>query len=121
MAEKQRETDVLVSIGNHLTGTDYSLPSKIIEYIAMGQPILHTYGGSNDSVIEYLDKYELGCVVYPDDDLMKNVEKVRDFIRNTKGKHVPFDEVKRVYYHNSPDYTAGIIKAFLDRGCINEF
>lgn len=116
VAEKQAEADVLVSIGNQLTGTDYSLPSKIIEYIAMGKPILHTYGGSNDSVIGYLDKYELGCVIYPEDDLKETVNKICDFIGSTKGKRIPFEQVKQIFYHNSPDFTAEIIKEFIDRG-----
>ena len=115
MAEKQEEVDVLVSIGNHLRGTDYSLPSKIIEYIALGKPILHIYGGSNDSVIEYLDKYALGCVIYPEEGIEKNVEKLELFIKHNKGNRIPFEQVKQKFYHNSPDYTAEIIKAFLDR------
>lgn len=115
VVKKQKEADILVSIGNHLTGTDYSLPSKIIEYIALGKPIIHIYGGANDSVIDYLGKYELGCVIYPEDRMEDNIEKLGLFIKKSKGKLIPFEQVRKKFYHNSPDYTAEIIKAFLDR------
>ena len=116
VARKQNSVDFLVSIGNKLSGTDYSLPSKTIEYIAMGKPIIHIAGGDNDSAIAYLEKYELACILYQNDDLNSNIDKLIRFVKESKGKQVPFEVVKNEFYHNSPDYTAEIIKEFLGRG-----
>lgn len=116
VARKQNAVDFLVSIGNKLTGTDYSLPSKTIEYIAMGKPIIHIAGGDNDSAIAYLKKYDLACIIYQNEDINNNIDKLIRFVKESKGKRVPFETVKKKFYHNSPDYTAKIIKDFLDRG-----
>lgn len=111
--EIQNKADVLVSIGNRLTGTDYSLPSKIIDYIATGKPILHISGGSNDSAISYLERYDLACIIDPNDVLDENVRKVITFVKKNKGRVIPFDKIFKEFYHNSPDYTARIIKDFI--------
>lgn len=109
----QNETDFLLSIGNNLTGEDRSLPSKILEYIAIGKPIIHVYGGANDSAVKYLEKYGLACIVYPEKDLNSNTEAVLRFITENRGKRVAFDKVKEMFPENTPDYTASIIEDYI--------
>ena len=112
----QNITDFLLSIGNKLTGEDRSLPSKILEYIAIGKPVIHIYGGENDSAIKYLEKYGLSCILDPAEDLNYNVNKALAFISENKGKRVSFETVKVMFPENTPDYTASIIKNFLEKG-----
>lgn len=117
---EQNKTEFLISIGNRLSGNDYSLPSKIIEYFALGKPIIHVHGGKNDSAIPYLEKYGLACVINPEDDLDSNVHEIIRFINDARGKLVSFEKVEKIFYHNSPDYTAEVIKDFILRskeGC----
>lgn len=50
------EADVLVNIGN---SNPYQEPSKIIEYIYLGKPVINICSIDNDSSRELLDKYPL--------------------------------------------------------------
>ena len=114
LLQVQNQTDFLLSIGNHLTGDDMSLPSKVLEYIAIGKPIIHVFGGPNDSAVDYLEKYGLSCIIYPDDDFNENVQKVLNYIDCEKGKEISYNTVKALFPENTPGYTAKQIKQFLN-------
>ncbi|WP_028235570.1 hypothetical protein [Pseudobutyrivibrio sp. MD2005] len=116
VVQQQNKADILLSIGNKLSGEDRSLPSKILEYISIGKPIIHVSGGNNDSAISYLKKYGLVCIIYPEDDLELNVNRVVDFICSSKEKRIGFDTIKEMFESNSPDYTANIISTYLKSG-----
>jgi hypothetical protein len=51
-----RETDFLINIGNR---TNYQIPSKIVEYIASGNPIINICTIDGDSSREFLKDYPL--------------------------------------------------------------
>lgn len=116
--KNQMRADFLLSIGNKLTGEDRALPSKILEYMSIGKPIIHIHGGCNDSAIPYLKQYELACIVNPDNGFSENVLKVSRFIKESLGKRIAFDNIKDLFYRNSPDYTANIIMDFLERSSL---
>lgn len=115
VVERQNRADFLISIGNNLAGDDRSFPSKTIEYISTGKPIIHIGGGVNDSAISYLDKYGNSCIINPNDSFEFNVNKVKEFIYKTKGNVVSFEKTKKTFYRNTPEYTALIIKNYLSR------
>lgn len=100
--------DFLLDIGNRLSGEDYSLPSKVIDYMSMGKPIIHM-NGVNDSAIEYLEKYGLALNV-PEEFNDIYVEKnVMSFIKESRGKKQDFSEVAKRFPQNTPGYTADLI------------
>ena len=100
--------DFLLDIGNRLSGDDYSLPSKVIDYMAMGKHIIHM-NGVNDSAIDYLEKYELAICV-PDDCSEKYIKhNVVTFIRESRGKRQDFSDVVCKFPQNTPGYTAALI------------
>ena len=88
-------TDLLLSIGNCLSGTVTSLPSKVISYMAYGKPIIHIDGGSNDIAKSYLEKYPLAIIVDPNKDLTENVNKLDKFIKASFGKRVEIETLKK--------------------------
>jgi hypothetical protein len=49
-----READILVNIGND---APYQLPSKVVEYISMGKPILNVAKIEEDSSREFFKAY----------------------------------------------------------------
>jgi glycosyltransferase involved in cell wall biosynthesis len=49
------EGDVLVNIGNN---TSYQLPSKVVEYLAMGKPILNVVQSDQDSSLQFFSQHE---------------------------------------------------------------
>ena len=108
--------DFLLDIGNRLSGEDYSLPSKVICYMAMGKPIIHM-NGVNDSAIAYLDKYGLAVNVSDEKPIEKSCKEVMEFIAENRGKIIPFKEVEKKFPQNTPGYTADlIIKQIKSRG-----
>lgn len=111
------ETDVLLSIGNSLTGKVTSLPSKVISYMAYGKPILHIDGGANDVAKDYLAKYPLAIVIDPHADLQENVKKLRAFLMDAVGKRVCFKDLETILEKNTPQYTANQIVDKLETVC----
>lgn len=100
------DTDMLLSIGNSLTGTVTSLPSKVISYMAYGKPIIHIDGGRNDIAKDYLAKYPVKVILRPQDSLEKNVHVLKTFIEQNLGKRVDFQLVRDLFPLNTPSYTA---------------
>ncbi|AMQ01379.1 hypothetical protein AY601_4541 [Pedobacter cryoconitis] len=76
------EASVLVNIGNSNT---YQEPSKIIEYIYLGKPILNVCSITEDSSKEALAKYPLHFNIYKDEinDQLK-LEELFGFFKNDK-------------------------------------
>ena len=99
-ADKRRsEADVLVSIGN----SDYSqTPSKLIEYIATGKPILHFAKDMDDPAVKLLNKYPNSMVI----DVSRNVDEgeIRTFILNKSGEVVGFDKIISIFKSADPQF-----------------
>lgn len=110
--------DFFLDIGNCLSGEDYSLPSKLICYMAMGKPIIHM-NGVNDSAIEYLEKYGLSITVRGDIQDDEAQKEVLEFIKNKKGERLRFEHVAKKFPQNTPEYTADLImKQIEKRTCL---
>lgn len=97
--------DFLLNIGNSFSGKVTSFPSKTIEYIATGKPIIHIDGGENDSATEYIKRYPNSIIIYPEEKFETNVLRLVDFIKNNYCKIVPFDVAKSLFFKNTPEYT----------------
>lgn len=67
--------DILVNIGN---SNPYQEPSKIVEYIYLGKPILNICSIVNDSSKELLDKYPLNLNIYKSE--IENGETINKLI-----------------------------------------
>jgi glycosyltransferase involved in cell wall biosynthesis len=102
-----QQADFLINIGNN---NDSMVPSKIFEYMAMGKPIISTYPIDNEPCIPYLKQYPLALLLDErDQDVQKMVERVNDFINNSKGKNTDYEEIKDVFYKNTPNAFIEII------------
>lgn len=49
-----READVLVNLGN---ASGYQLPSKVVEYVSTGRPVLNLAGAADDVSVEFFSGY----------------------------------------------------------------
>lgn len=98
-------SDFLLNIGNSFGEKVTSFPSKTIEYIATGKPIIHIDGGENDSATEYVKRYPNSIIIHPTDDCESNIQKLANFIKSNYGKEVSFEDVKGLFYTNTPEYT----------------
>jgi len=57
--QAMKEADILVNIGNK---TPYQLPSKVVEYIAAGKPILNVAQREDDSSAAFFSQHYPGCL-----------------------------------------------------------
>lgn len=103
MASLLASADCLLSIGN--TTSDQK-PSKVVEYMALGKPILHICSIEDDPVRDDVASYPLGCVVEAGEATVRAREIVRSFLRETQGKEMAFDEVAVLFKDENPEVVA---------------
>lgn len=85
-------SDFVINLGNTISN---QMPSKILEYIGFGKPIINFYFNENDMCLPILKKYPLSLNInvnnYTDTDI-KNLNK---FIKNNKGKQLSYEEATK--------------------------
>ena len=87
--------DILVNIGNTTTN---QCPSKILDYISSGKPILNVSKGSQCAALKYLKDYPLSYTVFEDSILEEDVHQIEKFIIDAKGKKHIFSEIKERFF-----------------------
>ena len=97
--EKFDEADFLINIGNVVSTM---VPSKIFEYMSYGKPVISTYDISDEPSKYYLEKYPLALLVSGRDTPEENAEKIEAFIKDGLGKTVDFEELREVFFLNTP-------------------
>ena len=102
-------SDYLISIGESFNDKAFSFPSKIIYYMSFGKPIIHFAYDNNDLCIDYLKKYPLSLVLFVKDEPSKNVALFLNFVEETEGKTIDFNEIESEFFMNSPQYTVGLL------------
>ena len=90
------DTDVLVSMGHD---SKNMCPSKCIDFVSSGKPILHIKKIIDCSASKYLARYSNKCFIYQEEELIdKRVDEIYKFIMDAKNKErVPFKKIKDLY------------------------
>lgn len=102
--EQLLNADILINISNRNT---IQVPSKIFEYMSLGKPLITFFSDIDDHSLKYLKKYPLSLLIYEDwNKIEENVMLIEAFIRESAGKHMPFETVKSLFPRNTPEYTA---------------
>ena len=104
--------DFLVSIGNSVSR---SVPSKVVNYISYGKPIIHFSSQKEDVCKEYFEKYPLALVVDQSLPIEQSSKLVYEFIQRTKGKTLEFERIEKVFPLNSPRYSAELISKAVEK------
>ena len=100
-----QSADVLVNIGNTVLN---QMPSKLLTYISLGKPILNIIKDPNCPTIPYLEKYPLALTILETEvPTEEDIKIVREFILESKGQHIPFEEIRQMYYDCTPEYVGG--------------
>lgn len=107
------DADVLINIGND---SESQLASKVIEYMAVGKPILNLVGIADDVSVATLADYPAALTIMRSYDTpsVSVVDALRSFVLHPPG--VPADCVEAVWQRFSAAHVAGLYAAILETG-----
>jgi hypothetical protein len=94
-------SSILVNIGNV---TDYQLPSKVIEYIALKRPILHFYSIGSDSSLDILRKYPFSFCCNPWNEL--DIMALTSFIKSSNSVSISEETIVNLIEEYTPEKIA---------------
>ena len=86
-------------------------PSKMLELLSTGKPILNFYF-AKDSQYEMIEKYPLGLNIGNEEE--GAVEKVEQFCHEVKGKSIPYVEVEKLYPENIMESQVRLLKKLIE-------
>lgn len=103
------ENNILVSIGNK---DNTQVPSKLIEYMSYGKPIVHFYTNPQDDCINILNNYPLGLTINLCDINEINQQNFIAFCKKNKHSYLLFNQVlEKRGERLLPIFTANTIKS----------
>lgn len=107
------KADILVNIGNKINN---QLPSKVLNYMCFGKPILNLYAIDDCPSLPYFEKYPLTINANMQDNISPVIAKsIEKQITDFSGKTIPFDTVEKEFITCTPNYvTESILKGILN-------
>ncbi len=110
--------DGLVHLGNSV---DTAMPSKILDYISSGKPILNICKIHTCPTLPLMARYPIGMTIFEDEGINELVsERVKDFCIKNRGKQVPYNEIKKLYPECTIEYVGNQFDETI-RAAIKEF
>lgn len=96
------QADVLLHVGN---AVDSLMPSKILDYVSSGKPILNLCKIRTCPTIPLMEKYPMGLTIFEDEGISELVsERVKDFCMKNKGKQIPYEQIEKLYPECTIEY-----------------
>ncbi len=87
--------DGLVHVGNSV---DSAMPSKILDYISSGKPILNICKIRSCPTLSLMARYPIGMTIFEDDGMSDlTIERAREFLTQNKGKQIPYAQIEKLY------------------------
>lgn len=111
LEKKIDEADFLLNIGNKYSTM---LPSKVLEYINTGKPIIHITSQKNDACIAYLRKYGNAIIIQESEDMQDSKDRLHIFCIKHYGKRIASKTLCEMFFENTVEYSG---KAIIN--CIN--
>ena len=99
--------DFLINLGNAISN---QTPSKILEYISFGKPIIHFYFNEDDTCLPILKNYPLSICVNVEHYSDADIQNINDFILKNKGKKITFDEATKNLKTYRIDYIGDLMQ-----------
>lgn len=102
----QANADCLVNIGNNKPN---QIPSKLLDYISHGKPILNLCKTSSCPTIECLRGYPLALSVVESDD-SRVFADILSFLQKTKGCRLDYSQILEKYGDYTPEAVAKVLR-----------
>jgi len=100
----QLNADFLLNIGNSVVN---QVPSKILEYICTGKPIINTYKHVACPSLKILVGYDV-VNIREGNDLIVEKNKLEKYLE-TRHNSLSFDKIKQQYVEYSPEYVVELL------------
>ena len=105
-----RHGHFLLNINNTVTN---QMPSKIIDYISSGNPIINVVKNKNDYTFSLLEPYPLKYHFCEYDD--NNIENFVAFLKESNNKQIDEKLIQKKYSHLTPEYVVRELLNGIDR------
>lgn len=102
----QKEADVLINLNNNIKNM---LPSKLIEYINTGKPILNICQIPNCPSLPYMERYPMALSAAPGQNIDDIAKELTEFAQNYKGQTVDHSHIEELYADSISDNVANMI------------
>ncbi len=105
------KADILLNVGNT---TDNQVPSKLIDYINTGRPIINICKIKSCPTLDYMNRYPLGFTLFEKEDVSETeLKELVDFAGHNAGRRVKREDILRIYHDCTDEYVADqIIDSF---------
>lgn len=100
MQKVLNDADFLVNIGNTVSNL---FPSKILDYISLGIPIINIYKIDDCPAKKILDKYPLCLNIFENSSIEGSKNNLLEFIKNSFDKRVPKETIINLYSEYLPE------------------
>lgn len=111
--KEMRRADALLNIGN---SDSIFAPSKIIECIGFGKPIISTYRVDGDSSVHYLKDYPCAAVIDERNvDVKDAASMIQNILQNDNSQLINYNYLKKIYSENDPEVFVNIINKILNK------
>ena len=108
--EATKNADILINLNNKIKNM---LPSKLVDYIDTGKPILNICQIKECPSIEYTKKYPMAVDVLPTEDLKDIRNNVQTFASKYAGKQIEHGFIVNAYYEYTADYVSNVLLSFI--------
>lgn len=116
LKKEMARADIFINIGNTVKN---QMPSKVIDYIAYGKPIINLSQIEMCSSKNVLKNYRYYFDVNVQT-IQKRRNEIRNFIIQHKGKRIPWDEVQKQYREYTPEYVVEHIMQEIEKDVCKE-
>lgn len=97
-------SNILINLGNSVTN---QLPSKLLEYISTGKPIVNLYQMEGCPTLEFLAKYPICFNILESSlDFDKTIKKLRHFFYKYKNTTIKYYYIENKFYDCTVEYVS---------------
>jgi len=112
------QSDILINIGNTIPN---QIPSKIIDYISTGKPIINICKLKNCPTIKYTERYPACLNIFEEDGLPDRiVDNVYEFCLENKERQIPYENIEKLYPECSTLEVAQRLMSIIEDAVNNE-
>lgn len=110
VGKQMQEASILVNIGNKMTN---QMPSKLVDYISTGKPIVNVYKNDACPSIPFLDSYDYVLNIKEQDNFERDSLKLKEFIVGNSKNRMAQERILEKYQNCTPKYCAEMISSII--------